>query len=392
MKKIFILILVYFLPVVIYAQEIEKLPRKKAFSQKPGSYNLAIRISKPIVDPGEQLQIEIYISGYGIIEASKLACYPSLEVFDVNKSIMRYGLQKVNGEISFGGQKRKISPIGQIISLTGGIQKTGWKKSTMFFDASNNEGWQISTEVNQKGYAPMSLNLTLKDSARPGPQSIQFIFSYFNGETWISSPETAQFTIRNFYQRHEVKVWIIGAIASIMAILLGFKELLLPLLKRRYLKYIDKNKKLDVPINNRQMGVNMNDDKNQNINKTSHIVNECFWFTATTIGLNIYFLKEKVLLQQSINPLLLLSISTFITLYGIYLIMHRSATHAKKIKIPESVASIKEENKIYTDKLKETLNNLFVVVKHIPFVIMELSGALFFILLIILSYFGFLYT
>lgn len=125
--------------------------------------------------------------------------------------------------------------------------------------------------------------------------------------------------------------------------------------------------------------------------KTTHIVNEMFWFTATIIGINAFIIQEKEFLIKSISLKNLYGVSTFMTFYAIYLIIHRSAAHANKLEPPISLEGIEEKDKTFVHKLKETISNVLVVLEHIPFVVAEFSGALFFVLLILLSYFGVLY-
>jgi hypothetical protein len=43
-------------------------PLIKQFGSKPGSYDLLIRVSKPILDPGDRVHIDVYVSGYWYIK------------------------------------------------------------------------------------------------------------------------------------------------------------------------------------------------------------------------------------------------------------------------------------------------------------------------------------
>ena len=126
--------------------------------------------------------------------------------------------------------------------------------------------------------------------------------------------------------------------------------------------------------------------------ETPHILNEHFWFAATTIGVNAFILKEKGISLKSIDSVTLIIISSFLSFYGIYLVLHRSAAHSNKLIIPKSVEGIEEKDKTFVHKFVETLCHIRVVIQHIPFVVTEFSGSLFYILLIILSYFGVLCT
>jgi len=200
-------------------------PLARAFASRPGSYNLAILVSEPIVDPGDSLQIEVYISGYGVIKAPKVAFYPSPNVCDIGKSTVWHSLKTYeDGAMGWGAQQTLLDPIGMVCCLSGGMvfKNDRSQEATWFFDArpSEQDNYQISTEVKHpKGSAPISLDLRLHRKARPGPQSVAFVFTYFDGDSWHTCTNHARFTVRNFYHRHETAVWLIGAIAATMSIL-----------------------------------------------------------------------------------------------------------------------------------------------------------------------------
>ena len=190
------------------------LSRKHA--DKPGAYELAILVSNPVVDGGDQLEIEVYISGYGSIDTPKIAFYPSPAIFDTSKSVVWHSLRRFqDGKLGWGAQSSALDPTGCVISLSGGLSLDEVPgKSSWFFDAhpsSEPNNFQISTEVKHpEGKSPICLELALSQDAKPGPQGVNFVFTYFDGQAWQTKTATATFTVRNFYQRHETGVWIFG--------------------------------------------------------------------------------------------------------------------------------------------------------------------------------------
>lgn len=93
-------------------------PLAQKFGSKPGAYDLIIRISQPIVDPGDRLRVEVYISGYGVIEAAKVAFYPSPEVFDPSKSKVKGSLKRCkDGLWGWGKDSTELDAIGHVLSL-----------------------------------------------------------------------------------------------------------------------------------------------------------------------------------------------------------------------------------------------------------------------------------
>jgi len=176
---------------------------KREFGPRPGTYELVTRISHPIVDPGGKLHGEVYLSGYGKIEAAKVALYSSPDVFVSNRSIVRIA----------DGEAIKADPLAVVVSLN----------KASFFDTDGE--YQISTECSIKDNAPINFEYAISKEARPGLQSIKVVLTYFDGETWKSSSKDIDFTIRNFYQRNEALVWWLGIPSLILTIIASLVQL-----------------------------------------------------------------------------------------------------------------------------------------------------------------------
>lgn len=110
------------------------------------------------------------------------------------------------------------------------------------------------------------------------------------------------------------------------------------------------------------------------------IVDEHFWFTATTLAVNAFLISTNTIQRYAIS---LKAISTVISLFAIFLIVHRSAAHADKIRMPRGLKRIPERSKTSIHKAKETWVFLKLFPKHLLFVICEFSGALFYLILVL---------
>lgn len=66
--------------------------------------------------------------------------------------------------------------------------------------------------------APFKYELTTKKSIKPGDYSLQFILTYYNGETWKSDSQSVEFKVRNFLERNDVLIGVFALVASIIAI------------------------------------------------------------------------------------------------------------------------------------------------------------------------------
>jgi hypothetical protein len=117
---------------------------------------------------------------------------------------------------------------GGVVTLSGGWLVPASQKHTWFFDGNEKQidNYQIRTEVRDpKGTSPIYLDLTVGNHATPGPHSIQFVLTYFDGQTWKTASKNADFTIRNFYQRHEGPIWWVGGTAAVLTILASIATL-----------------------------------------------------------------------------------------------------------------------------------------------------------------------
>jgi hypothetical protein len=120
-------------------------------------------------------------------------------------------------------------------------------------------------------------------------------------------------------------------------------------------------------------------------NKDSKILDEHFWFTAITLGFNTFIIDK---LDTKLNNNWIIIAAFIINIYAIFLILHRAAAHSDRLKLPIWLEDMDENKKSFYHKGVESLFNLWTSIKMIPIVIFELSGAFFFILLIIFSFLG----
>lgn len=181
------------------------------FGSKPGSYDLLIRVSNPILNPGDKVQFEVYLSGYGIIQAAAVFIAPSWSIFSREDS--RVAISDLPPD--------PWDRLGVVVSLN----------PASFSDAKGS--YQISTECNSPPPSykpPISMDMAILPDAPPGTHSVHFILKYYNGETWNTKSTSVNFTVRNFYQRHETFVWSIGGVAAFLSII----SIVYPFLKWLY--------------------------------------------------------------------------------------------------------------------------------------------------------------
>jgi len=210
-------------------------PQGREFADKPGAYSLVSRISRANVDPGDALHVELYFTGYGIIEGGKLLVYPSPSIFDSSESNITAGCRQIGDMITFGGKVWPMDRGGSFwieVNDTG-VKTKGWKRSTIFFDAIPGTHLLFTeaafpwTPPKGQFHGPVTLSLKIKDKAKSGQYDVRFALTYYNGESWVTCPETAQFSVTTWYQRWETPCQIAAVVAAGIA-LLAFVAQLLP--------------------------------------------------------------------------------------------------------------------------------------------------------------------
>jgi hypothetical protein len=200
-------------------------PRQGAFAEAPGSYQPVIRIRVPILDPGDTVEGDLFITGYGMIQTAKLVFYPSTGVFEAGPGEFRFGIQDQDGLITFGGDTHKgVGADGLTIFLTSGMEVAEWDRPTPFFDVEKGTLPRVATETRLTN-SPVEFRLPTQRNARPGQYTLTFVLTYYNGAEWRSSVQSVSFTIRNLLQRHEIAIAILAAIGVSLAMITDIAEI-----------------------------------------------------------------------------------------------------------------------------------------------------------------------
>jgi len=117
----------------------------------------------------------------------------------------------------------------------------------------------------------------------------------------------------------------------------------------------------------------------------NRIIDEHFWFTAITVAFNSFILEK---FSDKLDSPLITTSAIIINSYAIFLILHRAAADSDRLKYPKWIEKMEENRKKFYHKGLESVINIWISIKMIPVVIFELSGAFFYILLILISFLG----
>lgn len=193
-------------------------PRNAPNASKPGAYNLATRVGKTVINPGDEFKIEQYITGYGNITQVKLVCYLSSDIFDEKHTYVIYGMKfnDTTEKYDWGRHQTHLTDPGLTIGLLG-LQCEGWSEPTMILDAEP-PTHRVTTEIKQVT-APLDYTLKTLKTISPGDHYIDFHLTYFNGEKWCISKEKTPFKVRNLFEKHAKKISWLAVLATSTSII-----------------------------------------------------------------------------------------------------------------------------------------------------------------------------
>jgi hypothetical protein len=224
-------------------------PRRGSNANCPGEYKLAVQTVKSEVDPGKEVTIDIFITGYGQALGSKLSFYPPQDFIDEQNSYMNYGLAHNGDGIMFGAEEVPFSQAGfgvtDVQVVLDGLKFDKWEHVTPFFDvvsfpSAGERGEEGEGEAQvEKRYgtgivatetklqrAPVEFHLTTRETAPRGNHNLQFYFTYFDGTRWRADSQSASLVVRNWFQQHPFITWGV----AVAGVVIGFSSLVLNVL------------------------------------------------------------------------------------------------------------------------------------------------------------------
>lgn len=190
-------------------------------SEKPGSYLLAIRADKTVLNPGDTFILEHYITGYGKATGLKMVHYPSSDIYDFENSFVEWNLTPPdeNGKMTWGAVKTQLQPIGTTL-FHGDYESTDWNESSAFVDLKQNDNRtsMIISEQNFGGNSPYQYTFKLRHDAPPGIHKLHFYMTYFNGESWQCSATEVEFRINNSFEKNSNLLSSLAFLALVITI------------------------------------------------------------------------------------------------------------------------------------------------------------------------------
>lgn len=196
----------------------ENSPQNHQNHDKAGCYKLLAVLSSDVIDPGERIAIELFITGYGRSSGCKIFSAFSEAIIDEADSVIKSGVTLEDEKLKLGTIEHKISEeTGKLTRciILGGVKYGNWIESTQFFDTDNDSN-TIFTETREPN-PPITYDLRISKKTKPGLHSANFTLTYYNGSCWECHSITVNFKVRNFFERHAGKLSAIGAAAAIFS-------------------------------------------------------------------------------------------------------------------------------------------------------------------------------
>ena len=200
--------------------------RSSAYADNPGAYQIATKSGNLIIRPGDTIEIEQYITGYGNIHNAKITIYLSSKIFNTSESYVLFGIKHEQHQnysrTTWGNDQMYITDVGATIHLAG-LVVGDEKDSTLFFDSSivsnldKAGSSQLYSELKVVN-APFQYKLITLQTAEPGNHNLDFYFTYFDGKQWVTKKEKVEIKIKTFFERNNKLITWIAITASTLAI------------------------------------------------------------------------------------------------------------------------------------------------------------------------------
>ncbi|MCP2052485.1 UNVERIFIED_ORG: hypothetical protein J3D59_002345 [Pseudomonas fluorescens] len=197
-------------------------PRYFANCDSPGCYSIATRVGETILNPGDTLKFEQFVTGYGDARDAKIQCYISSNVFDNANAhvLMGLGSDAPGEKMKWGFERNNVTDDGFRINPNMFIYKAKTKDEvkTFFIDGNSDKINSVMSEVRLTN-APFTYSLPTKKDIKSGSHYVDFYMTYFNGREWVVTKERVEFKIRNFFERNNKLISWLAIIASVFAII-----------------------------------------------------------------------------------------------------------------------------------------------------------------------------
>jgi len=189
-------------------------------------YEIVPRVLTPEINPGDAAGVEIYVTGTGAIQKSKLVIiFPSAITSSDNP-----------GELMFSVATKTDNATGKHSAIVGKDFQQVTKcdrygihlglSLAYFLDAPNKavNDWTLPMKVGETtpaNQAPIKLTLNTQEDAPAGDYDIQFVLTYLVDDEIETSKEAVSIHVNSWTERHKTTIVVVGIILAAVAIVVG---------------------------------------------------------------------------------------------------------------------------------------------------------------------------
>ena len=212
-----------------YASAISEIYCPDNYSNMEPSISLAAPYNKPIINPGDPMKFEVYISGYGHVE-------------NITKIYASLPIDLVDDGTPFGTLQIRGNPV----NITVNSSNAFWVSlpNDFFRQLENSNCYSVLTHselkypYNEKMMAPVTIYIKTSEDAPVGDNKIDLILTYSNGEKWYQDRQEINFHINSPIEMNGPKLFLIfsllGLIISIVSISEAAKQYFKKILSSKF--------------------------------------------------------------------------------------------------------------------------------------------------------------
>ena len=201
-------------------------------------YSLILRNRTPRVKPGDTLEIEVYLSGFGIPEKNKLFIYWSSPNVIDPKSLNPVSVTFINFVPNIVPERYHIpkdSPTYTVQFDSTGARFSVPKPYFMMLvgDSSSNSSSQFPGIGADHAWVssaspspPLLVTLNTSKAASSGDFDVTFVFTYGNEQNPLQDYKITQFHITSWLERNQWWIAIIGSVGVVASLVFGARKLL----------------------------------------------------------------------------------------------------------------------------------------------------------------------
>ena len=187
-------------------------------------YSLIPRCRKTNIKPGDKLEIEIFMTGYGIPEYNKLDIKSS-SPYVIASGLMYYSIKeatnnKTNEKQPVSGkaylEEVPLTQIGIVMSLVRAYFMDNPRDLPKDIDFGIP---MIMSENSWDDYPPILLTIITNKKAPKGDYDIYLTFTYSIQGNLSQDQKVVQFHINNWWERNQGWIGIIGAFIAIVSLI-----------------------------------------------------------------------------------------------------------------------------------------------------------------------------